>query len=99
MGMRHVFSITDKHVNGTNRSNKEVLRHLRAIVYDTRVIDVFTNPTVIQSVQYIMNSHASSEVSDSELTPLELTFGARMPFTWTCSNRRRCLLLMLYLYV
>ena len=77
MGMRHVFSITDKHVNGTNRSNKEVLRHLRAIVYDARVIDVFTNPTVIQSVQYIMNSHASSEVSDSELTPLELTFGSQ----------------------
>ena len=77
MGMRNVFSITDKHVHGTESSYKEVLRHLRAIVYDTRVTDVFTNPTVIPSAQYIMNSHASSEVSDSELTCLELTFGSQ----------------------
>ena len=55
MGMRHVFSITDKHSNGTERINKEVLRHLRAMVYDARVPDIFSDKTKIPSVQYVMN--------------------------------------------
>ena len=75
MGMRHVFSITDKHSNGTERINKEVLRHLRAMVYDTRVSDIFSDKTKIPSVQYVLNTHASIEISDSAVTPFELTFG------------------------
>ena len=73
VGLRHVFSIAAKHANGTERLIKETQRHLRAIVYDSRVEDVFTDPTVIPSVQYIMNSHVSHETS---LTPFELMFGS-----------------------
>jgi hypothetical protein len=76
MGMRHVFSITDKHSNGTERINKEILRHLRAMVYDTRVSDIFSDRTKIPSVQYVLNTHASIEISDSTITPFELTFGS-----------------------
>ena len=34
MGMRHTFSIADKHANGCERIIGEVVRHLRALVYD-----------------------------------------------------------------
>jgi hypothetical protein len=86
VGMRHVFSITDKHSNGTERSNKEVLRHLRAIVYDERVKNVFDDPMIIPSVQYIMNSQSSSENSDKELSPFELTFGTQDKLYANLSN-------------
>ena len=52
VGLRHVFSIAAKHANGTERLIKETQRHLRAIVYDSRVEDIFSNPTVIPSVQW-----------------------------------------------
>jgi hypothetical protein len=74
MGMRHVFSIADKHVNGSERLIKEAQRHLRAIVYDTRVKDVFDDVTIIPSVQSIMNSKVSTETNH---TPFELTFGSQ----------------------
>ena len=73
MGMRHVFSIANKHANGTEREIKEVVRHLRAMVYDSRISDVFDDPTVIPSVQYILNEHVSAETGYS---PFELTFGS-----------------------
>ena len=73
MGMRHVFSIADKHANGTERTIKEVCRHLRAMVYDERITDVFDDPTIIPSVQYILNSFVSSETG---YTPFELMFGS-----------------------
>ena len=74
MGMRHVFSITDRHVNGTERVIGEVVRHLRAIVFDKRIPNVFDEPTAIPSVQYILNDHLSSETG--EISPFELTFGS-----------------------
>jgi hypothetical protein len=49
--MRHVFSIVDKHANGVERVNKEVMRHLRCLVWDRNIRDVFDDPTVIPSVQ------------------------------------------------
>ena len=73
MGMRHVFSIVDKHSNGVERVNKEVVRHLRSMVFDRNVRDVFDDPTIIPSVQYILNTHVSSETGYS---PFELTFGS-----------------------
>ena len=72
VGVRHVFSIANKHVNGCERVNKEVGRHLRALVYDTREKDVFDDPTFIPSVQIILNTHRSAETN---YTPFELTFG------------------------
>ena len=73
VGMTHVFSIADRHVNGSERLIKETQRHLRALVYDTRISDVFSDPTIIPSIQYIMNSKVSLE---TDKTPLELTFGS-----------------------
>ena len=74
MGMKHVFSIDDSHINGVERVIQEVSRHLRAIDFDRRVENVFDEPTQLPSVQYnILNDYQSSETG--ALTPVELTFG------------------------
>ena len=77
MGMRHIFSIADKHANGVERTLGEVVRHLRAIVYDEKIkgntSDVFKDPSWLDSVQYILNSEVNSETGYS---PFELTFGS-----------------------
>lgn len=74
MGMRHIFSIANRHINGCERIIKEIGRHLRAMVYDKRISDVFGDPTMIPSVQYIINTHISDETAQ---TPFELTFGTQ----------------------
>ena len=74
MGMRHTFSIADRHANGSERTIKEVVRHLRAVAYDSRIDDIYDDPLIIPSVQYILNTHRSSETSYS---PFELTFGTQ----------------------
>jgi len=76
MGMRHAFSIADKHANGVERTIGELVRHLRAIVYDESKNgvnqDVFSDPSWLDSVQYILNSEVNSETGFS---PFMLTFG------------------------
>ena len=74
MGMRHVFSITDSHVNGSERIISEVSRHARAILFDKFIGDVYGDPTVLPSVQYTLNDHLSSETGD--FCPFEMTFGS-----------------------
>ena len=77
MGMRHTFSIANRHANGSERIIGEVVRHLRALVYDASERqerkDVFEDPSWIASVQHILNSEVSSETGFS---PFELTFGS-----------------------
>lgn len=70
----HQFSITDRHANGCERLIQEVSRHLRAIVYDTRISDVFGDRTIIPSCQAIMNDNESSE--NGGFCPFEMTFGS-----------------------
>jgi hypothetical protein len=52
---------------------KEVDRHLRCLVWDRNIRDVFDDSTVIPFLQYILNTHVSSETGFS---PFELTFGS-----------------------
>jgi hypothetical protein len=75
MGMEHKFSIANKHSNGVEREIKELVRHLRAIVYDERIKDIFEDPTVIPSIQYILNTMPSSETGG--YTPFEMVFGSQ----------------------
>ena len=74
MGMRHTFSIADRHANGSERTIKEVVRHLRALAYDKRIEDIYDDPLIIPSIQYMLNSHRSSE---SAYSAFELTFGTQ----------------------
>jgi hypothetical protein len=72
MRVRHQFSITDKHVNGVERTLAEISRHARAIVFDERIKDIFADPMLLPAIQYILNSEQHSETGFS---PFELMFG------------------------
>jgi hypothetical protein len=67
------FSMTDKHANGVERTIKEVQRHLRAIVYDTRIQDIFAHKTMMPAVQFILSNEVNSETC---FRPFELSFGS-----------------------
>ena len=85
-GVRHVFSITDKHANGCERVIKEVQRHLRVMATETNCRDIFKDPTWIPSAQLILNSEKSSETG---VEPFSLMFGTLETNygSWTHSDK------------
>ena len=74
LGMQHVFSLVDRHQsNGVERVIGEILRHLRALVYEERLISKWSSPTVLPVIKYILNSSNLSERGG--YTAYELTYG------------------------
>ena len=61
-GVQNVFSIVDRHEsNGVEGTNKQIIRHLRALVSELTVKDRWSDVEIIGLITYILNSHISSE--------------------------------------
>jgi hypothetical protein len=72
-GVNHVFSLVDRHEsNGVEPTNREILRHLKALVMDERIKDKWSDTTVLPGVFWIINSQVSTE---SGIVPFHAHFG------------------------
>ena len=61
-GINHVFSITDRHEsNGVERLIAEIIRHLSALVQDERLVERWSEPDIISSLRFILNTTPLSE--------------------------------------
>jgi hypothetical protein len=74
LGIRHTISLVDRHEsNGVERINKEILRHLRTMLHDTRLITKWSDPVTLSLVQLIINEQPNPSLGN--LSPLAATFG------------------------
>ena len=74
LGIRHKVSLVDRHEsNGCEGSNKQFLRHLRALLADTRLHDQWSNDEVMAIINFEMASFPTEETGG--YTPFELKYG------------------------
>ena len=72
-GNEQMFSVVDRHEsNGVEGTNKQILRHLRALVTDKRFKDRWSDIEVLGLITHMLNSHESSE---TKFSAYELHFG------------------------
>ena len=73
-GVHHRLSLTDRHEsNGVEGANKDILRHIRAFLSESRLKDRWSEPNIIAWCSFIMNKFNDSE---SGIAPYTLTFGS-----------------------
>ena len=71
----HYFSLVDRHQsNGTENSNKEILRHIKALCMDERLKDQWSGDTVLPAILHILNSHTHAETG---VIPFHAMFGSQ----------------------
>ena len=73
-GIEKLVSLVDRHEsNGVEPTNKQILKHLRVLVHDTRLSHLWSSPVVLPLIEHFLNSAIHSETG---LSPLEAKFGS-----------------------
>jgi hypothetical protein len=73
-GIKHKVSLVDRHEsNGVEGTNKQLLRHLRTLVHDLRLVKRWSDPTVLCLIVFHLNDAISSETG---VRPLDAKFGS-----------------------
>jgi hypothetical protein len=74
LGIKHVVSLVDRHEsNGVEGTNKQLLRHLKTLVHDERVISRWSDPTILCLVVFSINDAINSETG---VRPFDAKFGS-----------------------
>ena len=69
----HRISIVDRHTsNGVEGTNKQILRHIRALTMEERLTRFWSSPTVLPLIFFIINSNLNSETN---MIPFHAHFG------------------------
>ena len=72
-GVHKLVSLVDRHQsNGVEPTNKSILRHLHALIFDSRLSNDWSDPTIIALIEHFLNSAIHSETN---LSPIEYKFG------------------------
>ena len=73
VGVRHKFGLVERHEsNGVEGTNKQVLRHLAALVLDERMLKRWRE--LLPAIQFMLNSVVNSETG---VIPFEAHFGSQ----------------------
>jgi hypothetical protein len=72
-GIDKLVRLVDRHQsNGVEPTNLSILRHLRALIFDYRLSNDWSDPTIIALIEHFLNSALHSETN---LSPIESKFG------------------------
>jgi hypothetical protein len=75
LGVQHKVSLIGRHEsNGCESTGKELVRHLRTLVSDERLLDSWSDDTVLPIINFSLANHPSSETGG--YTPFELKYGS-----------------------
>ena len=68
-GINKLVSLVDRHEsNGVEPTNKSILRHLRALIFDYRLSNNWSDPTIIALIEHFLNSAIHIETNLSPCT-------------------------------
>jgi len=76
MGIRHKVSLVGRHEsNGCESLGGQFIRHLRTLVNDKRLVDRWSDKTVLPLINFALCSHNTSETGGP--TPFQLKYGTQ----------------------